>query len=355
MRARTMKPRRHGSRLAILAGCGALTLVLAGVADAAYSTARLSVTYAPGGVTRIVASSAATDDATARAAIIVSPGTTLTTTAAPGTKVGTVTAKVQAVALSNALLPLSGDIVVAAPGTVPTAQQTACIGALPPLLTFVLALQAAGQAITIPAYLVPVDATLGELGSNQLVFCLAPPDLPVDKGGAPFGAKFLSADMSFTGIFSPLPEAIWTGIWTPWQPATGVVNQAGTIATPDLLIPSVLTLKGKRVAGRVSLTGQATLDGEGIPLRVELWGAVGRGTFKLLRTVFAKDDGTFKALLPKSAKQTRFQARGITVEAPLDAEVAAQFCKESFSFLTFPCPTLTLHVEGGVSRTATVK
>ena len=63
------------------------------------------------------------------------PGTTLTTTAAPGTKVGTAKAQVSALALGGALLPLAGDIVVAPPGAVPAASQTACIGTVTPQAT----------------------------------------------------------------------------------------------------------------------------------------------------------------------------------------------------------------------------
>src|SRR5262245_56986208 len=107
-----------------LAALGALVFVVA--AYAAYTSPKLAVTY-PGGNTRIIASAAVGDDATARAAIVIPTGTGITTTAAPGTKVGTVQAQVSALALGGALLPLAGDILVAPPGAVPPANQTACI------------------------------------------------------------------------------------------------------------------------------------------------------------------------------------------------------------------------------------
>ena len=226
------------SRLTAGAIAVLVALTVTAAASASYGTAKLAVTYGTG-TTRIVASSAAADDATARAAIVVSPGTTLDTSAAPGTKVGTVKAQVSALALGCALLPLTGDILVAAPGTVPAASQTSCIGAAAPVATYLLVLQAAGQTINLPAYIIPTDGAAAAIGTTQLVFCLAPPDVPVDKGGATFGAKFLSADMTLTGVFSSLATAGWLGLWTPWTPLTGVANTAGTVSSVDLVLPGL--------------------------------------------------------------------------------------------------------------------
>jgi len=74
----------------------------------------------------------------------------ITTTAAPGTKVGTAKAQVSALALGGALLPLAGDIVVAPPGAVTPASQTGCIGAATPQLTLLLVLQAAPKDCICP-------------------------------------------------------------------------------------------------------------------------------------------------------------------------------------------------------------
>ncbi len=293
-------------------GVAVITLValaLPATALAAYSSATLSVSYAPGGVTRIVAASDVKDDATARAAIVVGSGTVLSTGAAPGTKVGTVKAQVSALALGGALLPLAGDIIVAPAGAVPAASQTACIGALPVITTYLLVLQAAGQTINLPAYLVPVEATLASIGTTELVFCLAPPDLPTTSGGATFGAKFMSADMSFTGVFSPLGTAAWVGLWTPWQAGNGQTNPAGTVASVSLILPGLVTLKGKRVNGRVTLQGTASQSGLAAPVRVSVWGAVGKATLRPLKSVVTNSAGVYKLTLLKSAKQTVFQSR----------------------------------------------
>ncbi len=107
---------RKRTRMAVLALAGLAALALTAVATAAYTTPKLTVTYGTGNVTRIVASASNADDATARAAVVIPNGSALTTTAAPGTKVGTAQAQVSALALGGALLPLAGDIVVAPPG-----------------------------------------------------------------------------------------------------------------------------------------------------------------------------------------------------------------------------------------------
>lgn len=342
-------------RLAVISVAALTALALAASATAAYSTAKLSVSYTAGGVTRIVASSDVADDATARAAIVISQGTTLTTTAAPGTKVGTVKAQVSALALGGALLPLAGDIIVAPPGAVPAASQTACIQTATPSATYLLVLQAAGQTINLPAYIIPTDATQAALGAAQLVFCLAPPDIPTTSGGATFGAKFLSADMSFTNVFSPLTSALWMAFWTPWTPAVGTVNTAGTVASADLIAPGVVTLKGKRVKGRVTLTGKATQGGVGEAFRVQVWGAVGKAAFKPLKTVSAKDNGTFSLVLAKTAKQTSFQAKVVVSEGSVTGDTAKTICTGLFSSLPIPCSSFTVSGFSAKSKSVVVK
>lgn len=334
---------------------GAVALVLAGSALAAYSTARLSVSYGPSNVTRIVASSGVNDDATARVSIVIPQGTVVTTSAAPGTKVGTVTAQVAALALGGALLPLSGDIVVATPETISAASQTACIGAATPAVVFVLVLQAADQTLNVPAYVVPVDATLAELGTSQLVICLPAPDIPVDKGGATFGAKFMSADMSFTNVFTALKSAVWVGLWTPWQAGVGLTNAAATVASPSLVGATAVTLRARRYRGRVKLSGKVTLDGDGFPTLVRLLGARGSGRLKLIKSVEVNEDGTYELTLPSGAKQTRFQARVEGFTESVGADQLGDFCESVFPFLTVPCSSLTVRITGSTTRTMSIR
>jgi hypothetical protein len=337
-----------------LAAVAALVFVAA--AYAAYTKPSLSVSYA-GTATRIVATADGAEDATARAAIVIPQGTTITATAAPGTKVGTVQAQVSALALGGALLPLAGDIIVAPPGAIPAASQTACIGALPPTATYLLVLSAAGQTINLPAYVVPTAGAQIALGAAQLVFCLAPPDIPVDKGGATFGAKFLSADLTFNGVFSAKTEAVWIGFWTPWQAGNGQINAAGTVASVSLIGPGAVTLKGKRVAGRVTLTGKVTQLGEGFSERVQIWGAAGKAALRPMKSLISKDDGTFKLILAKTAKQTTFQARVNSPAFTSTGTEAADICKEAFTNneLGVPCSGWTISAFTAKSKNVTVR
>lgn len=337
-----------------LAAVVALTVVAA--AYAAYTTPKLSVSY-PAGATRIVASASQNDDATARAAIVIPNGTTVTTSAAPGAKVGTVKAQVSALALGGALLPLEGDIIVAPPGAVPAASQTGCIGGAIPEITFLLVLQAAGQTINLPAYVIPSVGPQTALGPAELVFCLAPPDIPVEQGGATFGAKFLSADMTFTGVFSPITAGLWVAFWTPWQAGNGQVNAAGTVASVDVIVPGTVSLKGKRIKGRITLSGKVSLGGSGLATRVQIWGAVGKAALKRLKTVPTSDDGLYTLALSKSAKQTSFQARVVEPETTLSGALADAACKLTFTNneLGVPCSGFGLAAFSAKSKLVNVR
>ncbi|MFN0155712.1 MAG: hypothetical protein ACKVUT_15160 [Gaiella sp.] len=349
-----MKKRLLGVVTAVTA---ALVLVAAAMAaTSVYTKPSLSVSYS-GSATRIVAKADVTEDATARAAIIVSEGTSINTSAGPGTKVGTAQAQVSALALGGALLPLAGDIVVAPPGAIPAASQTACIGALPPSASYLLTLAAAGQTINLPAYIVPTAGAQIQLGASQLVFCLPNPEIPADQGGATFGAKFLSADLTFNGVFSPLREALWLSFWTPWTPGANAVNPAGTVAAGSLILPGAVTIKGKRTAGKITLTGKVTYGGNGFAEIVQVWGAAKTGALKRLKTVVAKQDGTFTFALGKAAKQTRFQARVVSPEFANTPEESAKICARVYpnNQLGVPCSGWTLNAFTAQSKVISVR
>lgn len=312
-----MEQMRRRTRSAATALAALTALALPATAAAAYTSPKLSVSYAAGNVTRIVASASVDDDSTARAAIVIPNGTTISLTSAPGTKVGTVKAQVSALVLGGALLPLAGDVVVAPPGAIPVASQTACIGPAVPQATLLLALSAAGQTITVPAYVLPTAGTpQAALGPAQLVFCLAPPDLPPDKGGATFGAKFLRADLTLNGVLGPVPQGAWVAFWTPWNAGTGTVNAAATVASPAFIAPGGVTLRGAKLRGERRLTGRVTQAGASVRARV----AILAGS-KRLATVSSDRAGTFRYAIPKRVRATSFRAR--VVVGPRDAPAGA--------------------------------
>ena len=332
--------KRH--RTTVVALATLVALALAAVANAAYTSPKLQVSYAAGNVTRIVASAAAADDSTARAAIVIPTGTTIAAIPAPGTKVGTAQAQVSALALGGALLPLAGDIVVAPPGAVPAASQTGCIGTVAPQATLLLVLQAAGQTINLPAYIVPTSGAQTAIGSSQLVFCLSPPDIPVASGGATFGAKFLSADLTITGVFGPVSQGAWIGFWTPWNPGVGTVNAAASVASPAAIAPGSVTLSGRKVRGVKRLTGRVTQAGAGVATRVSILAGTRR-----IATVTAGSTGSFTYAVPKASKATTFRARAV-VAGRNSAAVCGQF-----GSLGIPCVNGT--VSGFTAQSALVR
>jgi hypothetical protein len=316
---------RKRTRTIVLALAALAALALAAAATAAYTTPKLTVSYAAGNVTRIVASASNSDDATARAAIVIPNGSTLTT-AAPGTKVGTAQAQVSALALGGALLPLTGDIVVAPPGAVSPTTQAQCTQGVTPQATFLLVLQAAGQTIPLPAYVIPTSGAQQALGTTQLVFCLPPPDIPVAQGGATFGAKFLSADLTLTGVIGPVPQGAWVAFWTPWQAGNGQINAAGTVASPAVIAPGGLTLSGRKVRGVKRLTGHVTQSGAGVATRVTILAGG-----KRLAAVSSNANGAFTYAVPKRSKATRFQARTVVA-----GRTSPAVCSQ-FGTLPVPC------------------
>lgn len=340
---------KKGFRSATLALAALVALALAATANAAYNTAKLQVTYA-GSTTRIVASSGIDDDATARAAIVIPNGTTITA-AAPGTKVGSARAVVSALALAGAQLPLTGDVIVAPPGAVPAASQTACIGPVVPQATLLLQLSLAGVPLNLPAYVVANAGTTAALGASSLVFCLSSPYIPVAQGGAANGAKFVSADLTLTGVFSPVTSGAWIGIWTPWTAGGSTINSAGTVASPAVIAPGSLTLTGKKVKGAKTLAGKVSQGGIGFAAQVGIWGAVGKAAFKRIATVNAGQTGAFKYVAKKTAKQTSFQARVV-----VPGRGAPALCQTSpFSSLPVPCVNATVNGFAATSKSVTVR
>jgi hypothetical protein len=262
-------------------------------AYAAYTTAKLEVVQTATGVT-IRASSGVNDDATARAQIFAPVGTQLTTGQAPGTVLGPVRAQVSALALAGALLPLEGQAVVAAPGQVPAATQAACTLGVTPIVTWVLVLQAAGQTINLPAFVLPVAANETALGAAKIVVCLAPPGIPAEQGGATFGAKFLSAEFTINGVFSRTASGVWLSLWTPWTGNGPPVNAAGTVASPAAVAAGAITAAARTRGAGATVTGRVTQGGQPrAGVTVAVFGGPRANRLRRLGTVRTSATGTY--------------------------------------------------------------
>jgi hypothetical protein len=290
----------------IAAGLAALAALIAvPAAVAAYTSPKLEVTQTSAATT-IKASLSPNDDPTASVRIFTPTGTQITTTQAPGSAIGTVQAVVKALDLGGADLPLSGEIVVAAPGQVSPVIQAACVGSATPVATWVLVLSAAGQTLQVPAFLVATSGAQAALGPAFIQVCVGPPDVPSGTPGrSTFGAKLYSVTATFTGVFSAVPAGAWVAFWTPYTPGTGKANVAGTVASPAAVAPGAVTASAKKrglgaiVSGRVTQAGQprggatVTIRGGAKPSALKKLGSVkvgasGSFTFKAKRGIFFK-------------------------------------------------------------------
>lgn len=289
-------------RLTVLA-CSALgVLALASGALAAYTSPTLRVSQT-GPKTTISVTQEQNDDATARAVIYAPAGTTSTLGQAPGSTLGTVSAQVTALALGGALLPLEGEIKVAPPGAVAAASQQACIQAETPAATWLMVLQAAGQTLNVPLYLLTTAGAETALGPAKIVVCLPPPDVPVDKGGATFGAKLYRAEFSLNGVFNAVPAGAWVAIWTPYTAAIGQVNAAASVGSPAAIAPGALAVRATR-SGKVKtkLSGTVTQGGQGFGgARIEIWAGLTKAKLKKVATTSSKASGGYAFTYGKRA------------------------------------------------------
>ncbi len=315
----------------VLVGLAAIAaLISVPAALAAYTSPKLEVKRA-GAAATIKVSLSPDDDPTASVRIFAPAGTQLTTTQAPGTELGPVTAIVKALDLAGADLPLEGRVVVAAPGQVPAAAQSACLQGATPLATWVLVLAAAGQTLTVPAYLVPTSGAQTALGPAYIAVCLPPPDVPAGTPGrATFGAKLYSAELTIGGVFSAVPVGAWVAFWTPYTPLQGSVNVAATVASPAAIAPGAVTLAAKTRGRGATVTGRVTQGGQGRGgATVAIFGGAKRTGLKRVGRVQVRANGTFTFA---ARSGTFFRATAVTTTA-----AAARLCTALGGALGAPC------------------
>ena len=242
----------------------AIAVIAVPSAYAAYTSAKLEVQLGTTTGVTVRATLSPDDDPTASVRIFAPPGTTLTTNQAAGTVLGPVSAVVKALDLGGADLPLTGNLIVAAPGQITPAQQAACLGTTTPLASWVMVLSAAGQTLPVPTYLVATTGAQAALGPAYIQVCLPPPDVPVGTPGrATFGAKLYNAQLTIAGVFSP-GTGTWVSFWTPYRPGLGQVNAAATIAAPAVIASGAVTAAARKAGRRgvgATVTGRVTQGG----------------------------------------------------------------------------------------------
>jgi len=259
-------------RLALLTGACFLGLAFAAPAFSAYDPSLImeQSSYKLGGATTADVFIAIDPDAdpTAQLRIFSPVGYSANLTAAPGTKIGTVVARVKAKALGGALLTLAGDVLVADP-TNPTIQAAAtqCTGKTAHSSIWVLNTSLQGQTVAIPVFVDQVGPLVVQ------TVCLPSPDVPEAMGGAKFGAQLFAADFTIKNVFTNAGtngDYEWAGIFTPYTPTTQNPNPAGTVEARTLVgLPSSLTLKRVAAKKGFKLVGQlkiAGVDPKGVKL-----------------------------------------------------------------------------------------
>ena len=272
------------TRTAVVALAALAALALAAAATAAYTSPKLSVTYAAGNVTRIVASSAVSDDSD-RPGGDRHPERDDHHDDGCARHEGRHRARRRSAPSRSAArcCRSPGDIIVAPPGAVTPTSQAQCTRARRPSATLLLVLQAAGQTINLPAYIMPTSGAQTALGPAQLVFCLPPPDIPVDKGGATFGAKFLSADLTLNGVFGSGRAGCVGRVLDAVERGRRHDQPAGTVASPAAIAPGGDHAHGPQGQGRRGASPAVSRRrGAGVATRVRIFGARAR---KRLATV----------------------------------------------------------------------
>lgn len=241
-------------------------LAFAGSALASY-TPKLVVSQV-GSKTTIHLTIPKPDDATARLVIYAPSSAAATLGQAPGTQIGTVTAQVNAKAISpDAILPLTGVVQVTDGSAAPLAQAaTQCTGTATHAATWLLVLSAAGQTLNVPAWIDPTTGPEAAFGAGKLTVCLPSPDVPQSQGGAAFGAKLLDVNFTVDGIYgaSSAPIATWPSVFTPYVPGTATSNPPGTVLALAIEAQPTITFAAKvGKNGKVSFSGKVSAAGVG--------------------------------------------------------------------------------------------
>ena len=335
---------------AALAVAGALSLVTAASALAAFTPHLAGSTTGP--KTKIHITSAKTDDSIAHISIISPSAATLGQ--APGTTIGSVTASVNAKAISpDAVIPLTGNTIVADGSSAALqAAGTQCTGVAKHAAVWNLSLTAAGQTLNVPVY---VDPTAGSpyaaLGGTILQTCLASPD--VGAACAPtLCAKLLDVDFTVTGVFAAPTQQIptWLALFTPFTPGTATANAPGTVTALGLDAKPTVTLTAKAgKGGKVAVAGRATLLGQplaGAPI------AILSGT-KQVGTAKVSNGGTYLTTL--KLKKGKYTLRAGTA-SPEDVDITNNgACALIPAGTPLPkCVTATLAAFATVSNSAKV-
>lgn len=342
-------------RLGILVVACVLALGVAGQAVAAYTPTFSASTNDAGA--SISYTQGAADDPPAAITFWVPAGFTALLAFSEGDVIGTATGKAVAADLGGALISLTGTINAALPTTtISFAGATTPLSALAVLCTgtathsgyWVINLSASGQTLQVPAYVddIPITNPLSELANTTIRVCLPPPDVPTGTPGrASLGAKVTAATLSPNVFSAPPGWYTWRLTATPYTPATGKANAAGTVEVQSIdRSPQELTLKARAVKSKrrtAAVSGRVIAGGKGVS-GVDVSILIGK---TVVARAKSKAGGTY------SARITLPRAAATLTATATAASRSAAGCTGSFP----PVPCTGSSYSGFTAKSAAVR
>ena len=297
------------SRIAILCLSAIAALVLSGFAFGAV-TPRLVVqspSAGPNQTLRISASKQTTDDAIGQLSLFVPTGYALNSPA-PGTSVGTATAKVRVQDVSpNTEQSWLGTVVAISPTDPTVAYEGVSCDPNQHLAAWMVHLNGSKGTFSFPIFIDATSDATASFGAYVLVICFRPADIsPTDPDRSANGTVVDSLTLALTPFVAPTTAGgyLWRSLWTPFTPGTGVLDTVDAVeaqATVEVPLGQIViqpaTLAAKVRGETLTLlviSGQLLVNGEpqgAVLVRVRH----GNAATKLvgLARVTTSADGTF--------------------------------------------------------------
>jgi hypothetical protein len=299
-------------RLALLVGASFVGLVLAAPALADYTPSltveQSSYKFGAPFTADLFIAAQAKDDPSAKLTIFSPAGYGVNLNKAPGTKVGSAVAVATIAKLGGSPLPLSGDVIVGNPADPSIMAASAqCTKSPSNQLVLVLNLALQGQPPTpFPVFVNTVQ------GVTTFQVCVPHPDISATN---PNGVRILLLDATIKGMFTnpskgtPNPNANgyeWATLFTPYDPATKLPNEAGTIEWRTFVpLGATVTLAKAKAKAGFKLVGRLTLPGVSIgtsAIRLNLYAGKKRNPAPNATSLGTGKRVARTARLPKSGK-----------------------------------------------------
>jgi hypothetical protein len=269
--------RRLPGRAAILCLPAIAALVLPGYAFGTVTPRLVVVSPAagPNQTLTISASKQTTDDAIGQLSVFVPTGYSLNSPA-PGTSVGSATAKVVMQDISpNTEQTWLGTVVAISPTDPSVAYEGVSCDPDQHLAAWMVHLHGSRGTFSFPVFIDATSDATASFGPYVLVVCFRPPDTPSsDPNRSANGTVVDSLTLALTPFVAPTTAGgyLWRSLWTPFTPATGALDEVDAVeaqATVDVplgqivIVPSTLTAKVRGVTlTLLVISGQVLVNGE---------------------------------------------------------------------------------------------